>query len=573
MFDRHSARMALIILAAAGLYLIGNDRVGLWDRDEPRYAQTSKQMLQSDPPNWVVPYYIDQPRTAKPIFIYWCQAVSMWLLGQTNEFAARLPSAVAMILTLIIFGAVLHRYIGPQRATWTVLILATSGLAIAAAKMCITDAVLLLWVTIAQICLFAIYRGRMPPPRPSPGVSVEGVAGVRSHPSPWLAVVMWIAIGLAGLTKGPVVLGVQLTTMLVLLAFDVGGNWRRRHAWSQAVRWWRYTRPLLGVLILAAIVGPWLIMLERRSPGFLRQSLLHDVIGRSVKPLEGHKGPPGFYLLTVWGTFLPWCLLLPTAITIAWKHRRLPAIRFALAAIFGPWIMFELVQTKLVHYVLPTFPALAFLTADAIVRCLRRQHDDLHRPIAVLVTGIWAIAIMAIGLVPWLAVLKFRPLSPTLYSAMATISIIGIAFALSVFVMFRRSWLAGALAAMGAWMFIVGAVVYGFYLPNAEFFWLPQRIAGRLVREGATKGGDVAMIDFKEDSLKFYQGGTIREADELLNTGDARKWPKWVVITQAAWRRAPAGVKTSFELVESFNGYNYANKGRIVDVLVLKKRQ
>src|SRR6266568_543814 len=315
--------LILVILAAAALYLIGNDRVGLWDRDEPRYAQTSKQMLQSDPPDWVVPRLLDRVRTAKPIFIYWCQAGSMWLLHSTGEFAARLPSAVAMTLTLIVLSIAIGKAIGWQRALWTALILASSGLVIAAAKMCITDAVLLLWITIAQLCLFAIYQGN------------------RS----WsVTIAMWLAIGLALLTKGPVVLGVQITTLIVLAALDVGKNWRSGLAWRAAIRWWKHTRPIVGLLIAAAVVAPWVILLQKREPTFLKTAFWHDVVRRSAQPLEGHAGPPGYYLLTIWGTFFPWCIFLPTAIVWACRNCRLAPIRFSLAAIIGPWILMEIVK-------------------------------------------------------------------------------------------------------------------------------------------------------------------------------------------------------------------------------------
>src|SRR2546429_5766691 len=119
--------LIIVIIAAAGLYLIGNDRVGLWDRDEPRYAQTSKQMLQSNPPDWIVPRLLDNVRTAKPIFIYWCQAASMWRLNSTDEFAARLPSAFAMVITLIVLGIAIAKSIGWCPAFWTVFILGTSA--------------------------------------------------------------------------------------------------------------------------------------------------------------------------------------------------------------------------------------------------------------------------------------------------------------------------------------------------------------------------------------------------------------------------------------------------------------
>src|SRR4051812_43561148 len=93
--------ITLIIVCAAALYLLGNGSVSLWDRDEPRYAQTSRQMLQSG--DWVVPHYLDKVRTAKPVFIYWCQATSMRVFGDQGDagvFAARFPSAVAMTLVL-----------------------------------------------------------------------------------------------------------------------------------------------------------------------------------------------------------------------------------------------------------------------------------------------------------------------------------------------------------------------------------------------------------------------------------------------------------------------------------------
>src|SRR2546423_11450268 len=120
-------KIILIILASFAVYVAGNGRVSLWDRDEPRYAQTSRQMVQSG--DWVVPHLLDKVRTAKPIFIYWCQAAAMRIFGD-NEFAARLPSSLAMTMTLIVLAVVIYRTIGPRPAMWTVFILATHWLAI-----------------------------------------------------------------------------------------------------------------------------------------------------------------------------------------------------------------------------------------------------------------------------------------------------------------------------------------------------------------------------------------------------------------------------------------------------------
>jgi 4-amino-4-deoxy-L-arabinose transferase-like glycosyltransferase len=318
-------RIILIIAAAACVYVVGNGRIALWDRDEPRYALASQWMARSG--DWVVPRigWGAQPtqwRTAKPILTYWCQATAMKCLG-VSAFAARLPSSVAVTLTLIVMALAVWRRLGPEQAMWTVLILASSALVIAAAKMCITDALLLLWITIAQLALLSIYHRAQCGDGPGWGVPI----------------VMWIAAGLAGLTKGPVVLGVMCATLMVLAVLDVGANVGRWRSWGAAIAWWRRLRPIVGLVVLGAVTGPWLYLIHQRAPGFLHDAIWHDVIGRAGAPLEGHKGPPGFYLASIWGTYLPWSLLLPLAMVLGYRHRKQPVIRFALAGVIGPWLM------------------------------------------------------------------------------------------------------------------------------------------------------------------------------------------------------------------------------------------
>ena len=546
--------MALFICASAALYLVGNGSDALWDRDEPRYAQTSRQMLQSG--DWVVPHYLDLVRTAKPVFIYWCQATAMKVFGDTS-FAARFPSSVATVLLLCILATVLWRQVGPERAAFTVFVLASSTLIIVEAKFCITDAVLLLWVTIAQLCLYALWRGSR---------------------SWWVVLAMAVAVGLAGLTKGPIVLGFLAATLGVLgivrlldrrfppplgpLPPPVQGSRSSGRAVAQCG---------VAVLIVVAIMLPWMLMVYHRDADFFHKQVGHDFLERMVTPLEQHSGPPGYYLITLFATFFPWTLFLPMAIGLGWRHRDDPGCRFALAAIIGPWVMLECVRTKLPHYALPIYPPLAFLVSDAIVRCLQHEHEDARSRAFVIAAGVWAVVVTVAVWVPWLVLGKYHVDVP--YAAMLTMGVLGAAVAGTVFAMFYRRRIVGGVLAMGLGTMAVYAVAYAAYLPHAEYLQVSPRVAAVLKANGVTQPHQVIMLDYMEPSLAFYQGGTIREAGPVgFTPGFIPKFTDWMVVTRELWDAAVPGVRDRFDVVSDTYGLAYADKGRWVHVMVLHQK-
>ncbi len=537
---------------SGGVYLLNNGKVVLWDRDEPRYAQTSRQMLESG--DWVVPRLLDKVRNAKPVLIYWCQAASMAIFGD-DAAAARLPSALAIVGTLGALGAVLPRRIGRPRALWAVFILATSAMTIAAGKMAVTDAVLLLWITLSQVALYQLWRG-----------------GIE-----WGPVLLFaVAVALAGLTKGPVVLGVSATTLLSL--------WLLRRFAGAAPGPMPCRRPqparsvvlkvTVALALFGVIVAPWLILIERRAPGFILSALSHDVVQRIQSGLEGHKGPPGYYLLTIWGTFFPWSLLLPLAIGLGLHHRRRPVIAFCLAAVLGPWLLMEAVQTKLSHYILPIFPPLAVLTADALYQCIRRRHDDLARPAFFGATVIWGFIVALLGAAPWLALRWFSLGTKSLVSA-GIFTAVAIGMATAVIVLFRSRWIGWAAAVMGLGTFGLVTAIYGSYFVHAQYLRTSQRVANELIRLGATVPGEVIMIDYKEPSLAFHQGGEIRPEDDngYLEHAPPERWPRWIVLTDEIWNATPASIRDRLRVISTFRGWAYADGGRIVQVRVVEPRR
>ncbi|HEV8607925.1 MAG TPA: glycosyltransferase family 39 protein [Tepidisphaeraceae bacterium] len=536
-----------VIVAAAILYFIGSGRVSLWDRDEAWYAQTSRQMAQGG--DWVVPRFLDSPRYAKPIFIYWCQAASMKLLGATS-LAARLPSAVAMLGTITLLAAVLKREAGTARAALTALIFASSAIVIAAAKMCLTDSVMLFFLTTAQLALFRIYK----------------TLKWSADEDPRTCFVLWFAVAGAILTKGPFPLVVLLATLIVLAAFDVGGNFKSWAAWKSAIRWWRSLRPLIGLVIIICIVAPWLIMLYLREPGSLRAMLLEPV-KHLTSDQDSQWVYPGYYPLTIWLTYFPWSLLLPAALIYAWKRRKQPQVRFALATILGNWIFVELMITKLPHYLLPSFNSLAFLTSGVLLVWIRRGVVPWQMKIAAVA---WGLVTLALAILPWAPRRYFE--IPT--TAAVVFTSVGIIYAIAVPVLWHRRRIAAAVTLMGFGMVLAIAILFGLYFPQATFLRLPETVGAKLRDVGATGQQNVIMTGFTEPSLAFYQGGAIRpRPDDFLIAHPPTDWPDWIVLNSDLYQSLPPDRRRHLEQIASFHGFNYNIPMRPVTVIIARTRK
>src|SRR5207253_5851968 len=125
--------------------------------------------------------------------------------------------------------------------------------------------------------------------------------------------------------------------------------------------------PLPGLAWLALLVTPWFVaILSRGGESFLVESMGNDLLAKLVSSQEGHGAPPGFYLLLFFLTFWPGSMLASLAAPEIWAARREPGARFLLAWSVPAWLVMEVVITKLPHYVLPLYPAIAILIAGVV---------------------------------------------------------------------------------------------------------------------------------------------------------------------------------------------------------------
>src|SRR5262249_12842128 len=133
---------------------------------------------------------------------------------------------------------------------------------------------------------------------------------------------------------------------------------------DRSVSWLSSLRPLVGLIWLALLVLPWFLAITLRAgEGFFAESIGSDLLAKIAMGQESHGAPPGYYWLLFWATFWPGAMLAGLSTPAVFAARREPGAKFLLAWLLPTWIVLELVVTKLPHYVLPLYPAVAILIA------------------------------------------------------------------------------------------------------------------------------------------------------------------------------------------------------------------
>lgn len=342
----HARAVAALLALCLVMFLPGQISLQPMDRDEPRFAQASKQMLESG--DLVDIRFQGEARHKKPVGIYWAQAAAVAAgeaLGvpqaRTQIALYRIPSLIgAAASVLLAYWAALAFL--PRRGALLAGALYGACLMLAAeAHLAKTDALL---AACATASLGALARTWL--------AARDG----RTRPGPVFAA-FWLGLALGILVKGPMV---PLFVALPALILSVR---------ARSGRWLLALRPLPGLALTLLLVAPWFAAIAWKSGGaFYSEAVGHDMLGKVGGAAERHWGPPGAYALAFFATFWPGAAFAAMSLPFAWRARREPAIAFLIAAVLPAWLIFEAVPTKLPHYVLPLMPWLAILTALALAR-------------------------------------------------------------------------------------------------------------------------------------------------------------------------------------------------------------
>jgi len=526
--DMLSSRLApvWVLILALLSFSLGLAELPVQDRDEARYAQASRQMAETG--DWVDIRFQGGARHVKPVGVYWMQAAVLELTGQTGTNAVwvhRIPSYLAGALSALALIWAGIPLVGRRAAVLAGVMLATVYMLSAEARTAKTDAALLLTIILAMGAMARAWLGQ---------IRGWGVPAV-----------FWTAIAAGILVKGPLILLPVLTAAVWVSVKD------------RSLSWVRALRPLPGLAWMLALTLPWFIAIMIRTDGaFLAASLGGD-LAEKIAATGEHSGiPPGFYLLTVWVTLWPWTLFLPLAVMTGWTMRGSREGALLLGWIVPTWLVFEAVSTKLIHYTLPTYPALLLLAAVPLARLIdgeaRFRGWAAHIGAAGFAIGTLAFAVLAIGMP-----MAFGA-GIDLWATAGGLAMTALA-ALGAVAFYRgRAVLGtGALAVAGivmAWTLSAAS------LPGARELWITPRLAEAMETETLScLAMPPAIVGHAPPSLVFQFGtdtpflGWDGAMDWLAEAPDRAAWIAWDAIPDGM--EVPRGRPDVTEVV----GTNYTN--------------
>jgi 4-amino-4-deoxy-L-arabinose transferase-like glycosyltransferase len=543
----HLRACIFLLLLSLAAFLPGFSTLQPLDRDEPRFAQASKQMLETG--DFVDIRFQDEARHKKPVGIYWLQSAAVRAgeavgipEARTQIWLYRIPSLIGATATVLLTYWALLAFLSPPLALLGGALMAAAVLLGVEARIAKTDALL---AACAVATMGALARTWLDWKR-----SLAFVPDRRN----WL--VFWGATALGLLIKGPIVPMVWGLAILVLSASQ------------RSFRWLKPLRFGPGLLLCLVVALPWFVAIMVKTGGsFFAESVGQDMLGKVAEGQEKHWGPPGLYLLFFFATYWPAAAFAAMAVPFAWVRRKEPQILFLIAWIVPSWLVFEAVPTKLPHYVLPLYPAITALLLLAVLNggINRYRRGAVLTACLVVIVPLALMGAILFGnwtldrAVPWLALPFF---------ALVLLCAGGVVAAV------RRLDFEGALWRCGAASLLVSIAVYTLAIESLRSLKLSPRLAEAARSVGCTDPA-VITLGYREPSLVFLTGTKLAMAASGADAATFLDQPGCRVAFVESrfaddFKAALSGQAAKPRLVTTINGFNL-NGGRKLEIAVFAR--
>jgi 4-amino-4-deoxy-L-arabinose transferase-like glycosyltransferase len=448
----------------------------------------------------------------------------------------RLPSLIGGFCAVFLAYWCARAFASPPIALIAAALIGFTVSLTAETKIAKTDAVLLATVLGSQALLMRSY--------------LFARRQLEEPPSFWAAMAGWAAFGIGILIKGPIIVAVIGVTVAAI------------SLWDRDWRWLRTIRAEPGIALMLAIVLPWGIAIEFASRGeFYEQALGHDFAAKILGGQESHGAPPGYYLALASITFWPATLFALPGIGSALARTREPAIRYLLAWAIPVWLMFEIVPTKLPHYILPAYPAVAFLGAMWAVRMRADAEPAWQRVLRYIaafqfVLGVVAFAAAIVLLPGWFG-------SGTTWWLAAGAAVAATAGLAATLLIVQRRALGAAVCAVVAAVLFYPLMIWG-VAPRLDQIWMSPRLAEKVWHDRKPGDPPAVLAGYVEPSLVFLLGTNTHIDTAMSAAATAARQGGLALIEDHERSRfldSLAADGGSAKPIDALSGFNYS-RGR-----------
>ena len=526
MFFSQTNRFLIFIAICFLIFLSGVFRLPVLDRDEARFATASKTMLIEK--NYIDIKMHDEVRYKKPVGIYWIQVLSNKIFGSDpfdNIAIYRLPSIIGVFLSFILVFNYLRKIYCSETAFLSVFFIVFSLIAFSETHQAKTDGILFLTIALCNLITIKF---------------LEHKKITSFH-----KIIYWISLAAGILVKGPIIL--IFTILPVLIYSFIKKNNLLKSLFSP-----------FAFLIFLLISVPWFILITIESNGlFWNESVGHDLLKKLASGQESHGFPPGYYLLTTFILFWPGSVLIYPAIKSLLKNfkrksKASDSFLFLILGFFVPYFIYEIIPTKLPHYIFPAYLPLSIIISKYMIEYgIDKSIGKRYLPLILLYPLIVIVLI-------FFAIFEYSVIDTNLFLILFFLSSIFIISWKKIIKSFREFLIIAALFQFSFYFTLIF-----FVKERVDSLWIADNV-NSIIDKNFSKYDLIYNYGFNEPSLVFLTSHKSKKINpQELSAGNVKNKNILFIVTDELSDSFNDNKLKKFKLIDEFSGFNYS-KGKKV---------